>query len=76
MTNELATGTTRSQYTANGMTVAIDWAPIGEPVTLKAIVSTPDGVAHHTLTQDETRYIVHKAQDYRGYAKAYHDMIS
>jgi len=76
MTNELATGTTRSQYTANGMTVSIDWAPIGEPVTLKAIVSTGDGVTTHTLTQEETRHIVHKAKDHRHYAKTYHDMIS
>ena len=70
---------TKSQYTANGMTVAIDWnAANWNPmaVTLKATVSTDDGVREHVLTAEETRHVVRTTKDHTQYAEAYHNMIS
>lgn len=75
----MSTATTQSQYTANGMTVAIDWhAADWNPmaVTLKAIVSTDEGVREHILTAQDTRHVVRTAHDHTRYAEAYHGMIS
>lgn len=49
------TGTTKSQHTANNMTVAIDWAALGKmSVTLKATVSHAEGYCQHARRSNVT----------------------